>query len=709
MEPAARKACVMQLAPAAIADVCTAVHNLLARPERALAGGTQQAEIDLLATVAADIIPATQDWFLSLVTARCLHTLGTWPRCQSKVLELAMQPAVMQALKHGGIAGAYSTNTYAIMFLAGLLPAYRPLAEDWGRIRRIVEDVCTEATEMTKMVPLVAAPVKGPLFDFRELDVDMVPATPAAAALQHLALSVTQPAWHADGDRPSMLDPTPPKPRQSFHAALEAMEAAPVDMRDGLLAKGLVNVQRMDTVAFSVGGSLFHAVALSCEQNSPVMRAKLEKVSNIYKQVIPMRNVGNLDDTSMYEAFTLACEFMYTAEIDELEDAEVAINVWMVASALSIRNLPAYAHGKAMQLLPAAHLHLLPGLFRQAHAAWQLSRSAKLDMEEQGATILHAVVELMMCKMQDLVKKKVLHKVVEEHGSLFQDRLAATIGIMLGMEPEPPPPRDSVVIFKFVAADEGSVDFWRQLAAGMVIGRYVKPWLARKRGERVLRAEAERQSAIADPMQRDVQASLLTTLPGTGGHAAKQKRRGGKGRATREVITEEEDEEREEGEDGGDEAAVETEAQAEDVAEEELESAAVEEEDKKAEKKKSKKKDKDKKRREDEGVAYLGAETPKKDKKSRDRKKRNAEDAPVEDEKEMENKGKGKGTKAAAGVAADEQVRPGSSAGGLDSADMKVNKKEKKSKKAKDEGKSKRATITCADEEELLIKEELRR
>lgn len=98
-----------------------------------------------------------------------------------------------------------------------------------------------------------------------------------------------------------MLDPKPPQPRASFHAALTAMEATATDMRDGLLDKGLVNKQRMDTVAFSIGGALFHAVALSCEQNSPVMKAKLEKVSNIYKQVIPMRSVGNLDDTSMYE------------------------------------------------------------------------------------------------------------------------------------------------------------------------------------------------------------------------------------------------------------------------------------------------------------------------------------------------------------------------------------------------------------------------
>lgn len=72
-------------------------------------------------------------------------------------------------------------------------------------------------------------------------------------------------------------------------------------MRLGLLDKELVNKQRFDTVAISIGGSVFHAVALSCEQNSPVMKEKLSKLTNIYKQVIPMRAVGNLDDTSMYE------------------------------------------------------------------------------------------------------------------------------------------------------------------------------------------------------------------------------------------------------------------------------------------------------------------------------------------------------------------------------------------------------------------------
>lgn len=64
---------------------------------------------------------------------------------------------------------------------------------------------------MTKLVPLIASPVKGPLFDFMELDVDMVPVTPAACSLQHLAQCVTKPAWLADQDRPSGARP-PPRP-----------------------------------------------------------------------------------------------------------------------------------------------------------------------------------------------------------------------------------------------------------------------------------------------------------------------------------------------------------------------------------------------------------------------------------------------------------------------------------------------------------------
>lgn len=97
MEAAARKACVMQLSPPAMLDVCAVVHNLLSRPDRALAGGTAQPEIDLLGQVADDIIPETPDWFLSLVGAGCLHTVGLWQRCQGKARPVRWPAAALQA------------------------------------------------------------------------------------------------------------------------------------------------------------------------------------------------------------------------------------------------------------------------------------------------------------------------------------------------------------------------------------------------------------------------------------------------------------------------------------------------------------------------------------------------------------------------------------------------------------------------------------
>lgn len=215
---------------------------------------------------------------------------------------------------------------------------------------RIVADLCEEARGMTKMCPQVASPIKGGLAGFVALDVELSRNLPYAAALQHLAQCITQPEWLSQADRSSgthprksylfqmilvyifailgntrlhalcqlfiplaemeeyryaALEAAPKEQRASFHAAALAFapdsNEAAANMRRGLLDKALVNKQRMDTVAFSIGGALFHAVALSCEQNSPVMRQKLTKMSNIYKQVIPMRAVGNLDNTSMYE------------------------------------------------------------------------------------------------------------------------------------------------------------------------------------------------------------------------------------------------------------------------------------------------------------------------------------------------------------------------------------------------------------------------
>lgn len=56
---------------------------------------------------------------------------------------------------------------------------------------------------MAKSRPLVAAPLKGPLFDFLELDVDMAPHTPASASLEHLTRCVVKPTWLASAPRDS--------------------------------------------------------------------------------------------------------------------------------------------------------------------------------------------------------------------------------------------------------------------------------------------------------------------------------------------------------------------------------------------------------------------------------------------------------------------------------------------------------------------------
>jgi hypothetical protein len=102
----------------------------------------------------------------------------------------------------------------------------------------------------------------------------------------------------------------------------------------------------------------------------------------------------------LVQAFTLACEYMYTGRIEALEDAEVAINVWMVASALVISSLPQYVHKRILEILPTSHLHILPGVFRQANAASILSRASTREMEEQGSAILQTVMEYILCKLQ---------------------------------------------------------------------------------------------------------------------------------------------------------------------------------------------------------------------------------------------------------------------------------------------------------------------
>jgi hypothetical protein len=68
---------------------------------------------------------------------------------------------------------------------------------------RIAQDICEEGSRVAKTLPLVAAPLKGPLFDFLELDVEMTLNSPASAALEHLAQCILQPNWLPSGPRNS--------------------------------------------------------------------------------------------------------------------------------------------------------------------------------------------------------------------------------------------------------------------------------------------------------------------------------------------------------------------------------------------------------------------------------------------------------------------------------------------------------------------------
>jgi hypothetical protein len=85
---------------------------------------------------------------------------------------------------------------------AGLLHRFLPVTGKCGSYR-IVVDVCNEAMQMTKLSPLVASPIKGPLSDLLHLDVEMARNTPFSAALQHLIQCITHPEWLAQADRSS--------------------------------------------------------------------------------------------------------------------------------------------------------------------------------------------------------------------------------------------------------------------------------------------------------------------------------------------------------------------------------------------------------------------------------------------------------------------------------------------------------------------------
>jgi hypothetical protein len=85
MEPAARKACVLQLSCDALADVALTVDHLMARTEYALAHGTSQGEVDLLGRIARDLVPASSDSFMRAVDAQIIHMVATWSMCENEV------------------------------------------------------------------------------------------------------------------------------------------------------------------------------------------------------------------------------------------------------------------------------------------------------------------------------------------------------------------------------------------------------------------------------------------------------------------------------------------------------------------------------------------------------------------------------------------------------------------------------------------------
>jgi hypothetical protein len=86
--------------------------------------------------------------------------------------------------------------------------------------------------------------------------------------------------------------------------------------------------------------------------------------------------------------------------------------------------------------------------------------------------------------VQALVSKRVLHRILVEHGAMFEARLAESIARMLGLSSDLEVRRDSISIFKFIDPEHGTANFWRHLAAAVVIARNTKGWLARRRQQR---------------------------------------------------------------------------------------------------------------------------------------------------------------------------------------------------------------------------------
>jgi hypothetical protein len=115
--------------------------------------------------------------------------------------------------------------------------------------------------------------------------------------------------------------------------------------------------------------------------------------------------------------------------------------------------------------------------------------------------------------LQLLVKKRVIYRILVEHGDAFADCLAVALGEILGMGPEPTQNTNHIILNKFKQEAAGSPDFWRQMAAGAVIRRAVKAWLRHKRKRAALKVSQGILGAIPYERTADPRASGEPTLP----------------------------------------------------------------------------------------------------------------------------------------------------------------------------------------------------
>lgn len=127
------------------------------------------------------------------------------------------------------------------------------------------------------------------------------------------------------------------------------------------------------------------------------------------------------------------------------------------------------------------------------------------------------------------MKKRVIYRILAEHGDDFSDCLAAAVGEILDMNPEPSQIDGALLLFKYKEQIEGTPDFWRELAAGAIIRKFVRSWL-RKQNEKAALNNlgqvlgpiskhpagplVQRMAPPAPVVEADRNSSLLKDLPG---------------------------------------------------------------------------------------------------------------------------------------------------------------------------------------------------